>query len=59
VETSGKPQTACLNITLLKRDVKYIWSPFEIKTIFIPDDPQTPVCGVLSTELPETIHGQE
>ena len=50
-ETSGVPQSAHVELTLLGRTLTLSLDAFEIKTLFVPDDESKPICNALITEL--------
>jgi len=50
-ETCGKPQTATLEAAFAGRMMTVSLSPFQIKTLYLPDDAAQPVREVLLTEL--------
>ncbi len=50
-ETCGMPQTAKLEATFAGRTITVSLSPFQIKTLYLPDDAAQPVREILLTEL--------
>ena len=51
IESTGKQTTASIMLPLLKRSEELVFTPFEIKTIFVPFDPEQPCRSMLLTEL--------
>lgn len=49
-ETSGQPAQCEAALSLLQRKASLQFAPFEIKTLFIPDDPSLPIRETLITE---------
>ncbi len=52
-ETSGQPQHTNLELPLLNRSMALDFSPFQIRTIYLPDDLSVPYREILLTEIEE------
>ena len=50
-ETTGQPCHAVLNAAFAARTVPVVLKPFELKTLYLPDDAGMPVRESLLTEL--------
>jgi len=50
-ETSGQPQQARLEVLFAQRSLDIKLSPFQLKTLYLPDDVSQPVHETLLTEL--------
>ena len=50
VETAGRPVEATVEAPLWNRSIQLRFTPLEIKTVFVPDDPAAPVEERLLTE---------
>ena len=53
VETQGKDCKAMVRAQVLNREIAVTLTPWQIKTLFVPDDPETEARYVLLTEEPE------
>lgn len=51
VETTGAAQQVHLALHLLGRDLMLSFTPFEIKTLYLPDDPAQSAREIPLTEL--------
>lgn len=51
VKTTGAAQQVHLALHLLERDLMLNFMPFEIKMLYLPDDPAQPVREIPLTEL--------
>ncbi len=58
-EVSGAKQSLCADITLLARSLKLDFTPWEIKTLYLPDDPEILPFEVMLTELPQEVGHEE
>ena len=52
-ECRGRAVRSSVSLPLLGRTVEAAWTPFEVKTLLVPDDPALPTVPVLITEFPE------
>ena len=50
-ETAGTEENIQVELPLLKRSLPLLFHPFEIKTIFLPDDESLPPREMLLTEM--------